>query len=299
MHILYLATLPLVYVFVVVDLLFTTATIFPAFLEKRHYSQDQLNDDHSFKRMTKTQWVAASAFNLIQLIRGLSITNPLVVALLFSIVTIYLVVIDYRSIIVGSYFNNKVLPILLELSINGVIVSGAIAYFENKAENKNKEAARLNGRKLLGRYIIIISKHINKKDLRYLYTSPEYPFYLLKEFSFRSSMLDADKQLQLKADIANYSKNIKESSIALAAILSQLGPEYVWLSLQLVRTIKTLSNKKVDDSTYSHAVIDLLGSIVEIDELNYSGWKSKKSIQQLMNLKADQIARNPMYQEAL
>lgn len=250
--------------------------------------------------MTKTQWAASSTFNLIQFIRSISIAKPLAVASLFSIVTIYLIVIDYCNIIINQYFNSKVLPILLELSINGVIVSGVIAFFENKAENKNKEAARLNGRKLLGRYIIIISKHINKTDLRHLYTSPEYPFYLMKEFSFRSSMLDTDKQLQLKVDIARYSKNIKESSIALAAILSNLGPEYVWLSLQLVRTIKTLSNKKIDASVYSHAVIDLLGAIVEIDELNYSGWKSKKSIQQLMNMKANQIARNSMcHQEAL
>ncbi len=258
--------------------------MFSNFLDKRHYRQDQLNEDFTYKKRDFIQVLANFCFNTIRAVKLISATDSKFVILLFLIGLVTIILFYPCS--TQDYFINNLYPELFGFCLEGLLLTGFLTLLIERKENVKNEKIRLGLRKLLLPYL----KHIDEKYTKPSSTypvdlnNPETVYFFLKNWTFQFAQKSKVEQNLTISFFKNYSKEISPSLVAFIPVMAQLSPELLAVTLKLNRIVLQIKDGDIAIADFPPKVIDLIGIVGELDELNFVGNRLTKNLQQLMNL---------------
>lgn len=256
------------------------------FLEKRHFNQDQLDlNDFSLKPSGFAQRSAIASYSLIETIRGVSLITPGTLIFLFAILGGGL--LRFRPELINpsaAIFRDSVIPNLFVFTLDGLLVSGLFGYYSKRQDRIQKEQLRLVLRSFLIKYAVKTAESLKlADDVPALMGSEHASLRVLNRF-VRAAHGCTEEQ---KDDFAKKIKAVANSDITQAAALigisASLSPSHAELWFRTVSKLQHLADSS--HSTWLHPLIDVLGALVELDQMNFRGEKINLNAQQMMNLR--------------
>ena len=257
--------------------------MFEKFLNKRFYSQDQLNEDLTYKRRNVLQLLAEWAYQISNWFKLISATDSRFVISIFGIWLILLgLIYPFND---SEFFIGNLYPELIGFGLEGLILLGVFSLLLERKESSNHEKIRLSIRLLLKPFVLHINEQFNKSSkYKVDYSNPETIYFIIRLWITEYIVAPQKKKKNCKKYFRKHSEDIMSDLDLFIPVMARISPELMKLLLKAKRHLKELADKELDEQRFIHSVIDILGIIAEFDERNFSGLRLKKNIQQLMNL---------------
>lgn len=262
------------------------STLFDQFLEKRHFNQDQLDiNDFSLKPRGVTQRLAIATYSLLQAIKEVSLNAPTTLIFFFAVLGAGL--IFYRPELIKpstTVFNDSVIPNLFVFTLDGFLISGLFGYYSNRQNRLQKEQLRLVLRSFLIKYAVKTAESLKlDDDVPKLLRTEHAPLRILNRFSGAAYSCTEEERNRFAKIIKEVANSDITQAAALIGISASLSSAHAELWFRTVNKIQQLSDSS--PSSWIDPLIDVLGALVELDQLNFKGEKNTLNIQQMMNLR--------------
>lgn len=254
------------------------------FMDKRHYSQDQLDpNDYSLKPRGALQRSAIALYWAWKQIKQISPTEAPALFGFFALA--FIVLITFRSDILEfdkDFFKSNIVPEIFGFLLDGLLILGVLGYWEKRKTANKNEALRKVLRGFLWRYAVHAAFALKlSKDPKSLVESQYASYRILNRFLVGWILVSPSQRSAFCTSIANLAD--VDAVMALLPVAATLGSDHAEVWLRVISTFKKL--KVSTEEVVMHAFIDLLGAILELDDLNFLGEEPKLNIQQRMNLR--------------
>jgi len=262
------------------------STLWLRFMDKRHYSEDQMNpDDFSFKPRGVTQRCAIALYWTLTRIKRISPTEAPALVSFFALALLMLLI--FRRDILEfdkDFFRSNIVPEIFGFLLDGLLILGVLGYWARRKAARESEALRKVLRNFLWRYATHAVVTLKLSDNPASLLGSQYASYrILNRFQFAWQQAEPSLQVDFLKSVANFVQVDADAAMALLPVAAMLNSDHAEVWLRLIYLLKKF--KKSDSKVFIHNFIDLLGIIIELDDLNFLDEKPKLNFQQLMNLR--------------
>lgn len=272
---------------IVINVIFrkTISEVFFIFLEKRHFSQSQLNiEDFSQTPNGLIQKLAILTYSIILKTKEFSFIAPTTLILLFLL--LFVALVFYQPALIDpskDTFNNSVLPSLFVFTLDGLLIVGLLSYFSNRQDRLKKEQLRLILRSFLFKYIAKTASSLHlDEDIPTLLSSENATLKVFNRFIRNLHTCTQEQKDKFGLEIKKMAAGDIAQAAALLVISASLSPAHTEVWFSSINALQKIADSS--ESSWNHPLINLLGSILELDEINFKGEKTNLNIQQMMNL---------------
>jgi hypothetical protein len=262
------------------------AALWLRFMDKRHYSQDQLDlADYSLKPRGAAQHSAIALYWTWTRIKQVSPTEAPALLGFFAIALIVLLTI--RTDILEfdqEFFKSNIVPEIFGFLLDGLLVLGMLGYWAKKKSAKENEALRKVLKAFLWKYARHAAFTLELSDNpTSLVESPYASYRILNNFHLAWGLADSSQRKKFSTSVAKMAQLDVEAAMAMLTVAATLGSELAEVWIRVIASLRKI--KDSEEKSFVHAFIDLLGAILELDDRSLLLKNPKLNIQQLGNLR--------------